>query len=70
MRIDTNKLNSYKGFHFLEKLISDYLETMSFKDLGKLFFQALGIKKPSPEIMGNIIKIKDMRNSLVHENLN
>ncbi|MDA8222486.1 hypothetical protein [Desulfosporosinus sp.] len=69
IKVDTKKLSGYEGFHFLEKLISDYLELMPFKDLGKLFFQALGIKKPSPEVMDSIIKIKDIRNSLVHNNL-
>ena len=68
VKIDKNKVGKYEDFDFLEKIISDHLKMMSFKDLGRSFFKILDIKKPH-KIIKEIVEIKDMRNSLVHNNL-
>jgi hypothetical protein len=57
-------------FNIMENLISDYIDRKSIKELENLYFKVLNIRKPTKQIVDEIVRIKNIRNDLVHKSLN
>ncbi|WP_373494338.1 hypothetical protein [Aquiflexum sp.] len=67
LKLEKTVLLDNEDFDLLEELITTYIDKMPYWRLSKIFYEALEIKKPHNEI--KIQKIKDRRNSLIHNNL-
>jgi hypothetical protein len=56
-------------FSIMENLIGDYIDRKSIRELENLYFKVLNISKPSKQIVNEIVRIKNVRNDLVHKSL-
>jgi hypothetical protein len=67
IRVET--IASGESFEVIEKIISEYIDSIPTWDRLKMLIDVLGIQKPPKQIESEIKNISDIRNELIHKNL-
>jgi hypothetical protein len=60
IEIDKNTLVENEDFHLIERLVSEYIDKMSYWRFTKIFYEVLKIKKPDNDLSIESIKKKEM----------